>query len=71
MTRIDPDWLEAINEAMLEFLVIDRANDGTDHFLLECYRDLRPREAALAYGKDYDLCRVHTFWPPLGLMRYS
>lgn len=67
MTRIDADWLEAFDEAMLKFFAIDHADAGMDQSLLECYQDLDASEAALAYGEDYDLCRVDTFWPPPGL----
>lgn len=64
MTRIDGDWLEAFDEAMLGFFAIDYADAGTDQCLLECHSDLPAREAALAFEEDYELCRVDTFWPP-------
>lgn len=67
MTRIDGDWLEAFDEAMLGFFAIDHADAGMDQCLLECYSDLPAREAALAFGEDYELCRVDTFWPVRGL----
>lgn len=71
MTRIDGDWLEAFDEAMLGFFAIDHADAGMDQCLLECYSDLPAREAALAFGKDYELCRVDAFWPPPRLVLSS
>lgn len=67
MYRIDSEWLEDFDEAMLSFFAIDHADAGMNQFLLECYSDLPAREAALAFGEDYELCRVDTFWPPQGL----
>jgi len=67
MTRIDGDWLEAFDEAMLGFFAIDHADAGMDEFLLGCYAGIPAREAALAFGEDYDLNRVDTFWPSPGL----
>lgn len=63
MTRIDADWLEAFDEAMLTFFAIDHADAGMDQFLLECYQDLEAREAALTFGKDYDLDQVNSLSP--------
>jgi len=71
MTRIDGDWLEAFDEAMLGFFAIDHADAGMDQCLLECYSDLPAREAALAFGEDYELCRVDRFWPPPQLVLNS
>lgn len=64
MTRIDGEWLEAFDEAMLGFFAIDHADAGMDQYLLACYSDLPAREAALAFGEDYELSRVNVFWPP-------
>lgn len=64
MYRIDSAWLEDFDEAMFGFFAIDHADAGMDQLLLECYSDLPAREAALAFGEDYELCRVDTFWPP-------
>jgi hypothetical protein len=61
MTRIDGGWLEAFDEAMLGFFAIDHADAGMDQCLLECYSDLPAREAALAFGENYELCRVDRF----------
>ncbi len=67
MIRIDGEWLQEFDEAMLGFFAIDHADAGMDSFLLECYSDLPATEAALAFGVDYRLCRVDTFWPPPNL----
>jgi len=71
MTKIDGDWLEAFDEAMLGFFAIDHADAGMDQYLLGCYSDLPAREAALAFGEDYELYRVDTFWPPHRLVLNS
>jgi hypothetical protein len=67
MNRIDADWLHKFDEAMLGFFTIDHADAGMDERELSWYADLPPSEAALAYGRDLDLCRVDTFWPSPGL----
>lgn len=51
---------------MLVFFAIDHADAGMDQSLLECYSDLPAREAALAFGEDYELSRVDAFWPVRG-----
>jgi|GEM_PF-6539409 hypothetical protein len=51
MTRIDPDWLEAFDEALLRFFAIDHADFVMDQILLERYEGMEAREAALAYGR--------------------
>ncbi|MDY0956112.1 hypothetical protein SOM22_16155 [Stenotrophomonas rhizophila] len=56
--------LEAFDEAMLGFFAIDHADAGTDRFLLECYADLPAKEAALAFGEDYELARRARACPP-------
>jgi len=71
MTKIDADWLKAFDEAMLGLFAIDHSDAGMDEFLLACYADLPPREAALAFGDDYDLDRNDALWPRLGLGRRS
>lgn len=63
MKTIAPDWLEHFDQAMLAFYAIDHVDAGMEEKELGWYRDLPPREAALAYGEDYELCRVDTFWP--------
>lgn len=67
MNRIDADWLRKFDEAMLGFFTIDHADAGMDERELSWYADLPPSDAALACGRDLDLCRVDTFWPTPGL----
>ena len=71
MNRIDTDWLREFDEAMLEHFAIDHADAGMDERELSWYADLPPSDAALAYGRDFDLCHVDTFWPSPGLRRTS
>ncbi len=71
MTKIDEEWLKAFDEAMVGLFAIDHSDAGMDEFLLGCYADLPPREAALAFGDDYDLDRDDALWPRLGLERQS
>lgn len=63
MTRIDGEWLETFDEAMLGFFAIDHADAGMDQYLLKCYSDLPPTEATSAFGEDNEFCRVDTVWP--------
>ena len=39
-----------------------------DERTLSLYADLPPREAALAFGNDYDLERDDALWPRPGLL---
>jgi hypothetical protein len=71
MAEIDPEWLNAFDEAMVGFSAIDHAEAGMDEKELGWYADLPAKDAALAYGLDFDLCRVDVFWPSLGLRRRS
>lgn len=71
MNRIDAGWLRELDEAMLGYFAIDHADAGMDAGELSWYADLPPNDAALAYGQDFDLCRVDTFWPSPGLRRTS
>lgn len=57
MTRIDTAWLEAFDEELLHLFAIDHSDAGMDEYQLGCYADLPPRDAALAFGSDYDLER--------------
>lgn len=63
MTKIDPAWLEAFDKELLHLFAIDHRDAGMDEYLLGCYADLPPREAALAFGSDYDLERDDALWP--------
>lgn len=69
MAEIDPEWLKAFDEAMVGFFAIDHADAGMDEKELGWYADLPAKDAALAYGQDFDLCRVDTFRPSSGLRR--
>jgi hypothetical protein len=69
MNRIDADWLRDFDEAMLGFFAVDHADAGMDERELSWYADLPAKDAALAYGQDFDLFRVDTFWPSPGLRR--
>lgn len=59
---IDACWLRDFDGFMVRFYAIDHADAGMDHGDLLRYCDLDPREAALVYGQDYQLCRVDSFW---------
>ncbi len=63
MNRIDADWLREFDEATLGYFAIDHAESGIDESKLSWYADLQPCDAVLAYGRDFDLSRVDTFWP--------
>lgn len=52
---------------LLHLFAIDHNDAGMDETLLDCYADLPPREAALAFGSDYDLERDDALWPRLGV----
>ncbi|WP_317213673.1 hypothetical protein [Stenotrophomonas sp. C3(2023)] len=64
MFEVDPEWLGAFDAALQELFAIDHVDAGLDSRLISLYSDRAPREAAMAYGDDYDLDRVDTFWPP-------
>ncbi|MBA0240999.1 hypothetical protein BU225_17780 [Stenotrophomonas sp. MB339] len=67
VTKLDPAWLEAFDKELLYLFAIDHGDAGMDEYLLGCYADLPPREAALAFGSDYDLERDDALWPRSGL----
>jgi len=67
MTDIDPTWLAAFDAALLKRYAIDHVDAGLDLRLLSLYSNLPAMDAAAAYGEDYDLERVDTFWPPPGM----
>lgn len=67
MTRIDAAWLEAFDKELLHLFAIDHSDAGMDAELLCRYADLSPREAALAFGSDYDLERDDALWPRPGV----
>jgi len=67
MTKIDAAWLDAFDKELLHLFAIDHRDAGMDEYLLGCYADLPPREAALAFGSDYDLERDDALWPRPGV----
>jgi len=71
MTPIDADWLEDFDHALLSLFATTRREAGINAYLLGCYADLEPREAAMAYGNDYDLARTPLLWPMPGLVLHS
>ena len=71
MTTIDTAWLEAFDKELLYLFAIDHSDAGMDEYLLGCYADLPPREAALAFGSDYDLERDDALWPRPGVAAES
>ncbi|KAA8996517.1 hypothetical protein FJU31_12895 [Stenotrophomonas cyclobalanopsidis] len=71
MTPIDAEWLEDFDHALLSLFATTRREAGINAYLLGCYADLEPREAAMAYGNDYDLARTPLLWPMPGLVLHS
>ncbi len=60
--HIDPSWLQDFDTAMKRHFLIDHADAGMGEEELARYADLRPHDAALQYGEDYDLQRVDVDW---------
>lgn len=60
--HIDPSWLRDFDAAMKRHFLMDHAEAGMGQVELARYADLRPYEAALQYGEDYDLQRVDVDW---------
>ncbi|WP_256644148.1 hypothetical protein [Stenotrophomonas sp. 9(2022)] len=71
MTTIDAEWLEDFDRALLSLFAISHGEAGMDAYMLGCYADLEPREAAMAYGNDYDLARTPLLWPVPGLVLHN
>ena len=67
MTTIDAEWLRAFEGELRHLFAIDHNDAGVDEYLLSLYADLPPREAALAFGSDYDLERDDALWPRPGV----
>lgn len=67
MTPIDPTWLQAFDCELRYLFGIDHGDAGMDEQLLRLYADLPPRDAALAFGSDYDLERDDALWPRPGI----
>lgn len=62
MSDIDFGWLRDFDAAMVVLFAINHEEAGMDERELRWYADLPPKEASLAYGRDFDLWRVDTFW---------
>lgn len=67
MAKIDPTWPEAFDKELLHLFAIDHRDAGMDEYLLRCYADLPPSDAALAFSNDYDLERDDALWPRPGV----
>lgn len=63
MLPINPAWLAAFDAELRCLFAIDHQDAGIDASVLGSYADLPPREAALAFGSDYDLERDDAVWP--------
>ena len=70
MNKIDGEWLAEFDEAMVGFFAIDHAEAGMGREELGWYSDLPAKEAALAFGEDFELCRVDRVWP-VGRLRLA
>ncbi|MDV9042027.1 hypothetical protein [Stenotrophomonas sp. RAC2] len=71
MAKIDAEWLEDFDEALLGLFAVGHSDAGMDEYLLNCYANLEQREAAMAFGNDYDLPRTPFLWPMTGLALQS
>lgn len=60
--NVDPNWLQDFDTALKRYFLIDHAEAGMGETELARYADLRPHDAALQYGEDYDLQRVDVDW---------
>lgn len=67
MNTIDAEWLRAFDCELHHLFAIDHNDAGVDECLLSLYADLPPRDAALAFGNDYDLERDDSLWPRPGV----
>lgn len=56
------NWTYHFDAYLKRFHAIDHTDAGLDEQQLAGYRDLKPREAALTFGRDYDLTRVDGPW---------
>lgn len=58
MVCIDGKWLREFDVALQAYLAINRHDAGITDEIAIRYADLPAREAALAFGEDYELQRV-------------
>ena len=63
MIELDPVWLKTFDAEMVREFGIDHTDAGLDVQTLLSYAELLPREAALAFGRDYDLEFDDALWP--------
>lgn len=61
MNTLTPEWIAQFDQHMNELFAIDHTDAGMDESDLRLYSDLSPKDAALAFGDDYDLDRVGPF----------
>ncbi len=65
--QIDSEWLAAFDEALLALFAIDHADAGMDREELGWYCEMPAGEAAVTYGRVYELSRTDRLWPIKGL----
>ena len=59
---MDTNWLHHFDASLKRFFGIDHNDAGMDAEQLKRYEDLKPQEAALTFGQDYDLDRIDGPW---------
>lgn len=59
---LTPEWTKQFDQQLKALFGIDHIDAGLDDGDLRLYSDLPPRDAALAFGQDYDLDRVDQGW---------
>ena len=55
---ISDSWLSSFDKQLKKFFGIDHKDAGMSDEQMLAYTDLEPRDAALAFGEDYDLDRI-------------
>lgn len=55
---ISDSWLSSFDEQLKKFFGIDHKDAGISDEQMLAYVDLEPRDAAIAFGEDYDLDRI-------------
>lgn len=56
------NWTYHFDGYLKRFYAIDHTDAGLGEQELTRYRDMKPREAALALGEDYELTRTDGPW---------
>lgn len=59
---MDDNWLHQFDAFLKRFFGIDHFDAGLDLTQMMRYADLKPEEAALTFGQDYDLDRIDGPW---------